>query len=244
MDKFFNKIGIDKWLSALILSFGLVLSAIIVSATLYRIRQMDNTITVTGSARKVVDSDMLRWNITIQRISPTLNEGYPLVAKDLKMIRDFLNRVGIQDSAIEISQIYTSNPWLYTERSDRMYYMLNQTITVTSKEVDKIVKAAQEIYDLVTKGVNITSNNLEFYYTGLGDLRISLLNDAMQDARRRAEMIAKSSGRKVGRVKSARMGVVQVMAPNTIQISDYGTYNTESRIKEVMITVQATFYLR
>lgn len=66
----------------------------------------------------------------------------------------------------------------------------------------------------------------------------------MQDARKRAFIIAKSTGRRVGKVKSAKMGVVQVMAPGSVEISDYGTYNTRTRDKEVMITVQATFYLR
>ena len=104
-------------------------------------------------------------------------------------------------------------------------------------EVDKVLSVAEKIYSLVPEGVNITASNLEFYYSKLPELRVSLLNDAMIDAKQRATMIAKSTGRRVGKVKSAKMGVVQVMAPNTIQISDYGTYNTESREKEVMITV-------
>uniref|UniRef100_A0A7V3ZZG9 SIMPL domain-containing protein n=1 Tax=candidate division WOR-3 bacterium TaxID=2052148 RepID=A0A7V3ZZG9_UNCW3 len=236
--------SVEKWLPALILSIGIVLSSAIVSSTLFKIKRMDNTITVTGSAKVRVVSDQVRWTITISRITPTLSEGYSLMAKDLSKIKEFLTKKGIQEKEIEISQIYTNQPWLYTERLDRMHYQFTQSIVVSSMEVEKVLALADKIYDLVPDGVNITSSNLEFYYSKLPELRVSLLNDAMIDAKQRATMIAKSTGRKVGKVKSARMGVVQVMAPNTIQISDYGTYNTESREKEVMITVQATFYLK
>ncbi|MEO0258835.1 MAG: SIMPL domain-containing protein, partial [candidate division WOR-3 bacterium] len=120
----------------------------------------------------------------------------------------------------------------------------SQEIFITSKDLDKIEVLSKKIYDLVNQGVNLVSNNLEYYYSGLPDLRVSLLNEAMQDAKRRAEVIARSTGRRVGKLKSARMGVVQVMAPGSIEISDYGTYNTRTREKEIMVTVQATFYLK
>jgi hypothetical protein len=238
------KFSTEKWLPSLILSLGMVVSSLVVSSTLYKIKRMDNTITVTGSAKTRVISDQVRWTISISRISPTLSEGYSQMAKDLSKIKEFLNKNGIQEKEVEVTQIYTSQPWLYTERADRMYYQFNQSIIVSSMEVDKVLSVAEKIYSLVPEGVNITASNLEFYYSKLPELRVSLLNDAMIDAKQRATMIAKSTGRKVGKVKSAKMGVVQVMAPNTIQISDYGTYNTESREKEVMITVQATFYLK
>jgi len=40
------------------------------------------------------------------------------------------------------------------------------------------------------------------------------------------------------------MGVVQVMPVNSVEISDYGTYDTGSIEKEVMVTVKALFILR
>jgi hypothetical protein len=40
------------------------------------------------------------------------------------------------------------------------------------------------------------------------------------------------------------MGVVQVMQPNSVDISDYGNYDTSTVEKEIMITVKASFSLR
>ncbi|HOP33039.1 MAG TPA: SIMPL domain-containing protein [Candidatus Hydrothermia bacterium] len=234
----------SRLVPAIILSIGFIICAIIIATTLRGIKRMDNTITVTGSTKTQVSSDQVRWIITISYIAPTLNEGYTKMGRDLSKVREFLASVGIDDRNVEVSEINTSQPWLYSERSDRFHYQFNQEIVVTLNDVNKIEEVASKVYDLVGQGVNIVSNNVEFYYSKLPELRISLLNDAMVDAKNRAEVIAKSTGRKVGKIKSARMGVVQVMAPGSVEISDYGTYNTRSKEKEVMVTVQATFYLR
>lgn len=71
-----------------------------------------------------------------------------------------------------------------------------------------------------------------------------MLSDAIKDAKARAEKIAGSSGKRVGIIKSASAGVVQVLSPNSIDISDYGTYDTSSIEKEIMVTVKALFTIR
>ncbi len=40
------------------------------------------------------------------------------------------------------------------------------------------------------------------------------------------------------------MGVVQVLSEGSIDVSDYGTYDTSKIDKEVMITVKTTFGLK
>ena len=76
------------------------------------------------------------------------------------------------------------------------------------------------------------------------DLRISLLPAAIFDAKERANIIAKSSGKTVDSVKSVSMGVVQVMPVGAVDVSDYGSYDTSGIEKEVMITVKNTFSLK
>ncbi|HPO83031.1 MAG TPA: SIMPL domain-containing protein, partial [bacterium] len=68
--------------------------------------------------------------------------------------------------------------------------------------------------------------------------------EAMNDAKARAEKIAQSSGQGVGSLRSASMGVVQVLEPNSTEVSDYGSYDTSTIEKEVMVTVRATFLLK
>jgi len=62
--------------------------------------------------------------------------------------------------------------------------------------------------------------------------------------KKRADIIASSSGKNVDSVKSVSMGVVQVMPVGSIDVSDYGSYDTTTIEKEVMITVKTVFSLK
>ena len=56
--------------------------------------------------------------------------------------------------------------------------------------------------------------------------------------------IASSTGQTVGKLKSASSGVVQVMQPNSTDVSDYGSYDTSTIEKEVSVTARAVFFVR
>jgi hypothetical protein len=92
--------------------------------------------------------------------------------------------------------------------------------------------------------VIISIDFLQYYYSKLPDLRVSLLSDAVKDAKSRAEKIAEGTGRAVGSIQSASSGVVQVLPVNSVEVSDYGSYDTSSIEKDVMVTVKASFRLR
>jgi hypothetical protein len=75
-------------------------------------------------------------------------------------------------------------------------------------------------------------------------MRVKLLSQAITDATDRAEAIVQDSGRSIGVLRSASSGVVQVLPEGGVEISDYGSYDTQSMNKEVMVTVRATFSLK
>jgi hypothetical protein len=112
------------------------------------------------------------------------------------------------------------------------------------EDVEGITAISKKITELASKGVIVSIQSLEYYYSKLPDLRVSLLTDAVKDAKARAEKIAAGTGRSVGSVQSASSGVVQVLAPNSVDVSDYGNYDTWSIEKEIMVTVKASFRLK
>ena len=85
---------------------------------------------------------------------------------------------------------------------------------------------------------------MEYYISSLPELRVSLLGEAVKDAESRANSLAEASGKRVGKLKSASSGVVQVLSTNSTDISDYGSYDTSQINKQVMVTVKASFTLK
>jgi hypothetical protein len=123
-------------------------------------------------------------------------------------------------------------------------YSLTQNITINSSDVQKITDLSKNTTPLVTQGILFSTNTLEYYYSKLPDARIALLSDAVADAKARATQLAEAGGKKIGALQSATNGVVQVLAPNSSDTSDYGTYDTSSIEKNIMVTVKTTFELK
>ena len=136
-----------------------------------------------------------------------------------------------------MDQIYDQN------NSGDREYTLRQTFTINSENVSAITELSKNTQALIQKGVIFSTQSLEYYYSKLSEARVALMANAVKDARARAESLAESVGKKIGDLKSASSGVVQVLPPNSLEISDYGTYDTSTVDKQIMLTVRASFTL-
>jgi hypothetical protein len=171
--------------------------------------------------------------------------GYPLLANDVAQVKAFLKENGVANEAVTESQVFVEEIYKYNQYdTGPREFNLREEITVNSTDVAGIDALSKRISSLSNKSIFIANNYLEFYVSTLPDLRVSLLGDAVKDAKARAEELAKAGGKSVGSQKTASSGVVQVLSPNSIDISDYGQYDTQSVEKDVMVTARATFFVR
>lgn len=230
---------------AMILGASFIIGTLIASYTFYSAKQLDNTLSVTGSAKQKITSDVVKWRSGFSRTVAewNLNGGYLLMKQDEEKVVKFLKESGIDEKSIVVSPVTLEQYFKYDPNAPKEYN-LRQTVEIQSSDVPKITDLAKNAQALTALGVIFASESLEYYYSKLPDLRVSLLSDAIKDAKARAQKIAESSGKKVGNIKSASMGVVQVMPVNSVEISDYGSYETGSIEKEVMVTVKALFTLK
>lgn len=232
------------WYVPAIVGGAFVLAALIGSYTFYAVRSLDNVLTVTGSAKQAVTADTAKWSLTVTRTvgEEGISTGYAQIARDTSTVLAFLKQNSVADESV------TTQPAVMDEiyRGDGYPRQFNvrQTIVVQGSSVDTIEGLSKRVSELSAKGIFVSGNWLEFYVSSLPELRVSLLGAAIQDARARAEEIAKAGEQSVGSLKAASSGVVQVLAPNSIDVSDYGQYDTQSKQKEVMVTARATFFVQ
>lgn len=236
----------SKWMNTrLLIAIAIVVSTAIGAYTFYQIRSLDNTLTVTGSASKLVTSDHVKWVGVINRVvkANTLKIGYSEMARDLENVKVFLKEKNISDDQIVISPVFMDQNYDQPQGAERSY-TLRQTIDVNSGDVNAIAEVAKNIQPLIEKGVIFSTQSLEYTYSKLPEERVSLLANAIADAKARASKLAESSGKSVGTLKSASSGVVQVMSANSLDVSDYGSYDTSKVEKNIMLTVKASFTLK
>jgi hypothetical protein len=238
----------SKAFSALIVGASLIVSVFVIGMFAFSIRGLDYTMSATGSARQSVSADTAKWVIAVTRTVPVygLSSGYAQIAKDLDLTQKFLASEKFSESEITISAVSMEQYYGYgsdQKSASEREYVLRQTVTINSSDVAKVTSASKKMGNLVGQGVLASIQSLEYTISNLNKMRISMLESATKDARARVEKIAKSGGRKIGELRSAASGVVQVLPKGSLEISDYGSYDTSSIEKEVMVTVRATFSL-
>ncbi len=230
---------------ALILSLGLFLGLALLAWAQYSSRLPRNTIEATGSARVRAVADVAKWRGSISRTLPEaqLMQGFARMRDDLAALQAFFRQAGLAENAVEIQPV-TMEPVYQSNPSAPPAQTLRQHFTATSQDTARLAALAMDHQALLDQGVLLTTTALEYYVSRLPEMRVEMLGQAVKDARRRAGEIARSDGRDVGPLQSARIGVVQVLAPDSVDVSGAGAYDTSTPEKEVMVTVRAEFAVR
>ena len=233
------------FLGGVALAVGLVIASAIGGWAFVKGKRGDQTITVTGSARKRIKSDLVIWRAGVSYQAPVLTDAYRSLSESVPRVKSYLLGKGIPENQITISSI--SSQTLHSKTADGEEspgisgYSLRQELEVRSNDVDKIAQIARQATELINQGILIESQAPEYHYTKLGDLKIEMLAEAAKDAKTRAEQIAKSTGSSIGSVRSARMGVLQITPADSSEVSDSGMNDTSSLDKDITAVVNIGF---
>ncbi|MGE3466122.1 MAG: SIMPL domain-containing protein [Pyrinomonadaceae bacterium] len=230
-----------------------IAAALVISSTIFgwfysTAKKGDDAITVTGSAKRRITSDLVVWSASVSSQSAELSGAYSSLSGQIPKIKEYLIGKGIPETEMTISSI-TSTTLKKTDENGNETgqitgYSLSQRIDVRSNDVEKIARIARESTELINQGLLIESRAPQFYYTKIGDLKVEMLGEAAKDAKERAENIAASTGNSIGSVRSARMGVLQITAADSTDVSDYGVYDTSTIEKDMTAVVSISFAVR
>jgi len=230
---------------ALIVALAVVLSSMILVDGIKAVKGGSNTIIVTGSAKQQITSDLIVWTGSFHAKSPALQDAYVQLEADKNKVLDYLVKKGVPEDKIVFSSINTNTYYvilpngMYSSEID--YYELYQTVTISSDEIDKITEISRKVTELINDGVQFQSNAPQYMYTKIADMKVTMLAEATKDAKKRAEMIAENAGNKIGKLKYADMGVIQITPLYSNEVSDYGMNDTYSLEKEITAIVHCQF---
>jgi hypothetical protein len=230
-----------------VVAVALVIVGWFTNSAIKAVKRGNDTITVTGSARRTVRSDFATWSGSYYANEMEMTKGYEVLTRHAVRIREYLHSRHIPDSLIVFSGISTRDMFKSKRGAQGEYeeefigYQLTQRFDVNGTMVDSIAAIAKDITYLTAEGFPVGSEPPQFFYTKLADMRVEMLGEATKDAKRRAEQIAQSADGKIGALRNARMGVFQVTAPNSREVRDYGVYDTSTIEKDVTAVVSVTF---
>ncbi len=233
---------------AFILSIFFILGILIISQTWREHSRANQTITVTGSAKKLIISDLGILRISISSTGNSQQEAMKSISRQVPLLISFTKEKGIHPDSINeytptiLPQFEISPSGYQTNRI--IGYTFTQNFDFMSKDVELIKQISMGITELIEKGVNIQQITPEYHYTKLSDLKIEIQAEAAKDAMQRAKKIAESTGSKLGRLRTARMGVLQITPKFSNLISDYGINDLSSIEKEITAVVNLSFEIK
>lgn len=219
-----------------------------------KVRPVERSIRVTGSAKKRIVSDLIEWSATVSAEGKDKLAAYRKLHADVDVTVAYLEAQGVAkdhifpDSAV-VEEVYTT---VYEGTGDDRIskqvlvgYHATQAVTVRSPDVQRIERVSRSVTELLEKDVAVTSGAAAYFYTKLGELKIEMLSEASKDARTRAEnMLRSAGGASLSRLKDADMGVINVNPANSSSTSWEGNNDTTSLEKDIIAIVHVTYGLK
>jgi len=161
-----------------------------------------STLTVSGTGKATADADMVTIVLGVQ----TRDESAAVaVAENGRMMADSieaLKAAGVSEDEIKTSQfsIYPTRDWIDGELSDEVVFEASNQVTVAQNLTDEV-----DVGAVIDAAVGAGANSVESVTFGLRDptsVQEGALEEAVNDATGKAEVISEAAGVNLGRIVS------------------------------------------
>jgi hypothetical protein len=225
-----------------LLAIAILLGAVAVGHGI-RDRGKGDVVTVTGSAKQRITSDYAIWDLSVSSQQASAAPAAAQLARWTAAIRAFLKAQGVQPGEVTVQPVSTQTVTDSNNENKIVGYQVARNFEVRSPRVQAIAGVAEASSRLVSAGIPLQAQPLQYVYTRLPDLRPKLLEAAVRDAQNRGKVLLAATGGSLGKLRGVDVGVFQVTSPNSTDVTDYGVYDTSTLQKDVTAVVNVTFSL-
>jgi hypothetical protein len=231
--------------SIFILALGVSFAGSQIGGGLSNFRSYDRYVTVKGLATREVEASLAVWPLAHAVTGNDLASLQQTAEERSAELIVFLKSYGLKDEEIKTMQVNVSDLLAQTYRSGDVgenRYIINQTIMVRSDNLDAIEKAAQNVGEIVKKGVALTQagiNGPSYLFTNLNAIKPAMIAEATKNARAVADQFAADTGQAVGEIRTADQGLFQILPRDETYIIP----EEAQRLKTVRVVSTIDFYL-
>ncbi len=209
---------IPSTILGVLLAIGLIVGGLLLGTRIRDFKRADRYVEVKGLVERTVKSDSATWPISFSEAGDSLPDVFAASEKDKAAVISFLQTQSFAASDLTLGSISV------TDRSTQQFnnnqhgprFVVEQTITVQSNDVDKVAVANSHTADLIRAGVVIQSGGngggVVYKFNGLNALKPDMITEATRNARASADRFAADSGSQVGAIRDANQGVFSISA--------------------------------
>lgn len=218
-----------------------------------RFRSENRTVIVKGLVEQEVKADQAVWVLRFRRASEDIRQSHAKISFDRETTLAFLRNRGFKDEEISVQPSRTvdklARDYVQNQADERFRYIVTSSLIVTTRNIDLVTKALGATDELLKSGVLLDGQrdeglaNPRYTITTFNDLRPQLLAEATKNARSTAQQFASDSGARVGRIRSANQGSIQIFGSDgNNESAPYSP--TSTPVKKIRVVSTFEFELR
>lgn len=240
--------------SALV-AIGIILGGWLLGSQIKDVRLADRYVSVRGLAERTVTADLAIWPLSFREAGNDLKATYAKSEQDSEAVLQFLAAQGVPKTDITLGQPSVTdtqaNDYGGTRAPNR--YIVQQSITVRSQDVNKVAAAVQKTSTLIASGVVLggapqygQQNSVSYVYTGLNSIKPEMITEATRNARTAAERFAADSGSRVGTIRQASQGLFSISSADAASTGEGGggSSSSSSILQKVRVVTTIQYYLQ
>lgn len=202
----------ESFVLGICLFLGLTALGYFIASSPAKFKQHERSVSVKGLSEREVLADVAIWPIRFSTANNDVGQLYQTLQKDAAQILSFLKSQGFVDRAFTVSPPSVTDKLAqnYSNQDVELRYAAQQSITVYSDDIELVRLAKTRLVELGKSGIVFIGNDYEaateYIFTGLNELKPTMVEEATRNAREVALKFAKDSASKLGKIKTARQG--------------------------------------
>lgn len=206
------------WGPALLIALSLIIAGYFIGNMHKTAKEYDRSVEVKGLSEREVAADLAVWPVTITLTGNELSTLRKDIENQKQELMDFFKRMGFQQDelsqgVLNINDV-RANPYNNPNQNTDYRYLATAEFAIRTSDIARLQSALAASPELLEKGVLLGSKNswrpIEYIFTGLNELKPSMIEEATKNAREVAERFARDSEAKVGEIRQARQGLFSI----------------------------------
>jgi len=183
-----------------------------------------NTLSLTGTATTMVKPDKVTVSLGLETTNKTANAALAANSKTMNKVIDALKAAGVKDNETSTSSFSISPNYNSSQSSSNtatrtiiIGFTVSNSIQIQSTNINNTSKW---IDTAIAAGAN-TVDRIDFILSDkkLEETKTNLINQAMQDARAKADILASAAGVKVVGIRSISLNELAIQPPPSIPLA-------------------------
>ena len=242
-----------------ILSFGLIISAALISNAMNKANKDENRITVKGVAERRIKADKALINIVISEKSENIDELKSSVSEKEKLVTDLIKNLKINENDYNVGNLRIQPNYIENTSNTKQQIAVNstavvpntkisdydgvETISIVTKNIDKAEEFFEKLSELKLQSDNIQINEPEYFITNIERYKKDMVVDASRNAEVRAIEMLKVNNNEIGGLKNMSQGQFEVLE-DTEDVRNINENEANQIYKKMRVVVTATYLIK